>query len=522
MLPSELLAVWKRKGMIWPRYSRFSEDDLSVANSLIDAYSNHVGQKKSKLKEFADELEDKGFEYRFVRGLAFLLDKRSLFKRDDTVNTLELRRRIFETSRKLGIPTSQEERKRVVEAAAAELSIAARDAEQYLYADLDSELILEKFETVPAMELLKEYNFSLTQTLLFDSTETRFTTTGNWQNIFRAIKWLGLIYDTERDGGLWVKIDGPSSLFKLTRRYGTSMAKLLPAILANPHWTFEAKVLWKYTNEICSFKLESWKHSFLFMTPQTHAVTYDSSVERDFASRFEGLKSEWLLKREPEPILTGRQVMIPDFSFERDGVKVYMEIVGFWTEDYLLRKIEKLKKADANILVAVDEDLACGKIQSLEKQSQLKIVPFRKHVPLVPVIRFLEEAFKGTRMTQLEMMRSLPVVFTEPVVNYAEFAHRTGLSPETVKTVLTEKPPPEYVIMPTAMVRKDKLEQVARKIEEKANQSDPLPLSVVLRTIEAEGVGDATSILETLGYKVVWHGINVEKAEVAKAENAKK
>ena len=521
MLPSELLAVWKRKGMIWPRYSRFSEDDLLVANSLTSAYNGHVGQKKSKLKEFADELEDKGFEYRFVRGLAFLLEKRSLFKRDDRINALELRRKIFETSGKLGIPTSQEERKRIVEAATAELRIATQDAEQYLYADLDSELILEKFEMVPAIELLKEYNFSLTQTLLFDSTEVRFTTTGNWQNIFRAVKRLGLIYDTERDGDLWVKIDGPSSLFKLTRRYGASMAKLLPAILANPHWTFEAKVLSRYTNEICSFKLESWKHNFLFKTPQTLAVAYDSSIERDFASRFEGLRSEWLLKREPEPISTGKQVMIPDFSFERDGVKVYMEIVGFWTDDYLLRKIEKLKNADANMLVAVDEDLACGKVQSLEKQSQLKIIPFRKHVPLVPIIRFLDEAFKGTRMTQLELMRSLPIVFTGPVVNYAEFAHRTGLSPETVKTVLTEKPPPEYVIMPTAMVRKDKLEQVAGKIEEKANQSDRLPLSAALKMIEAEGIDDATSVLETLGYKVVWHGINVEKAEVTKAENTK-
>jgi predicted nuclease of restriction endonuclease-like RecB superfamily len=521
MLPSELLAVWKRKGMIWPRYSKFSEDDLSVANSLISAYSGQVGQKKSKLKEFADELEDKGFEYRFVRGLAFSLDKRSLFKCDDRVNAVELRRKLFETSGELGIPTSQEERKRVVEAAAAELRIATQDADQYLYADLDSELILEKFEMVPAIELLKEYNFSLTQTLLFDSTEARFTTTGNWQNIFHAVKRLGLIYDTERDGSLWVKIDGPSSLFKLTRRYGTSMAKLLPAILANPQWSFEAKVLWRYTNEICSFKLESWKHRFLFKTPQTLEVTYDSSVEREFASRFDGLKSEWLLKREPEPILTGKQVMIPDFSFERDGVKVYMEIVGFWTDDYLLRKIEKLKNADANILVAVDEDLACGKIQSLEKQSQLKVVPFRKHIPLAPIIRFLEEAFKGTRITQLELMRSLPIVFTEPIVNYAEFAHRTGLSPETVKTVLAETPPPEYVIMPTTMVRKDKLEQVARKIEEKANQPDRLPLSAVLKIVEAEGIGDATSVLENLGYKVVWHGIDVEKAEVTKAENTK-
>jgi predicted nuclease of restriction endonuclease-like RecB superfamily len=127
MLPSELLAVWKRKGMIWPRYSKFSEDDLSVANSLISAYSGHVGQKKSKLKEFADELEDKGFEYRFVRGLAFSLDKRSLFKCDDRVNAVELRRKLFETSGELGIPTSQEERKCVVEAAAAELRIAMQE-----------------------------------------------------------------------------------------------------------------------------------------------------------------------------------------------------------------------------------------------------------------------------------------------------------------------------------------------------------------------------------------------------------
>ena len=521
MLPSELLAVWKRKGTIWPRYSKFSEDDLSVANSLVSTYRSHIGQKKSKLKEFADEFEDKGFEYRFVRGLAFLLEKRSLFKRDDRVNAVELRREIFEKSGELGIPTSQEERKRVVEAAAAELRITTQDADQYLYADLDSELILEKFEIVPAIELLKEYNFSLTQTLLFDSTQARFTTTGNWQNIFRAIKRLGLIYDTEREGGMWVKIDGPSSLFKLTRRYGTSMAKLLPTILANPHWTFEAKVLWRYTNEICNFKLESGKHRFLFKTPQKLEVTFDSSVEREFASRFDELKSKWSLKREPEPILTGKQVMIPDFSFERDGVKVYMEIVGFWTDDYLLRKIEKLKNADANILVAVDEDLACGKIQSLEKQSQLKVVPFRKHIPLVPIIRFLEDAFKGTHIAQLELMRSLPIVFTEPIVNYAEFAHRTGMSPETVKTVLTETPPPEYVTMPTTMVRKDKLEQVARKIKEKANQLDRLPLSAALKIIESEGIGDATSVLENLGYKVVWHGIDVEKAEVTKAENTK-
>jgi len=345
--------VWKRKGTIWPRYSRFSQDDLAVASSLIETYSTHVGCKKSRLKEFADELEDKGFEYRFVRGLAFLLEGRSVFKCDARINTSELRRKIFEASGKLGVPTTQEERKRVVEAVASELRRTEQEVERCLYADLDSELVLEKFQTLPPIELLKEYNIRLTQTLLFDATEARFTTTGNWQNIFRAVKRRGLIYEIEKDGGLWVKIDGPSSLFKLTRRYGTSMAKLLPAILVNPDWRFEAKILWKYTNEICNFKLESQRDGFLFRTSQPSAVAYDSNVERNFAQRFEALKSGWLLKREPEPVSAGKHVIIPDFSFERDGVRVYMEIVGFWTDDYLVRKIEKLKNVEASMLVAV-------------------------------------------------------------------------------------------------------------------------------------------------------------------------
>jgi hypothetical protein len=33
---------------------------------------------------------------------------------------------------------------------------------------------------------------------------------------------------------------------------------------------------------------------------------------------------------------------IPDFAFEKYGIRVYLEIVGFWTNDYLVRKIQKI------------------------------------------------------------------------------------------------------------------------------------------------------------------------------------
>ncbi len=517
MLPSELLAVWKRKGMIWPRYSRFFEDDLTVANGLIEAYKNHLGQKKSVLKDFADELEDRGFEYRFVRGLTFLLDRRSTFKCDNRAEPLTLRRKIFETTGKLGIPTTQEQRRSVTENVAAELKITPKEVDDFLYADLDSELLLEKFDPPSTLDLLKQYNLSLTQTLLFDSTELRFTTSENWQRIFHTIKRLGLIYEIDRDYGLSVKVDGPVNLFKLTRKYGTAIAKLLPIILSNTQWTVEAKVLWKYTNEICNFKLESWKHNYLLKPPLTPDAQYDSSVEQTFATNFESLKTGWTMKREPEPVSAGKQIIIPDFSFEKDGVKVYMEIVGFWTPEYLQHKVEKLGKADAKMLIAVDENLACQKVTDLGKQPHLQVIFYKDRISLAPVLHFLDEAVKGTHTTQVETLRNLPIIFTEPVINYGEFAERVGSSIEAVKTALTEKAPSDYAILPNSLVRKDKLDQIRKKLEQHIEQSGRLALSFAVEIVEAEGLEDATSVLETIGFKITWHGINAEKAEIIKA-----
>jgi predicted nuclease of restriction endonuclease-like RecB superfamily len=518
MLPSDLLAVWKRKGVIWPRFARLSEKNLEVADSLIRIYSVNVGEKKRVVKEFVDELEDRGFDYRFVRGLSFLLDRRSLFRCDCKVNPADLRRNIFQATEKLGLPTTLERRSRVVGTVASELGMTQQALEESLYADLDSELVLLKFDPLPPNDLLREYNVSLTQTLLFDSTELSFTASGNWQRIFYTIKKLGLIYDAYQNGKFRVKIDGPASLFKLTRRYGTSMAKLLPVVISNPEWTVEAKILWKYTNEMYDFKVESWKHRALLKAyPQN--VSYDSAVEEDFAERFQALKSGWLLRREPEPVPAGKHVIIPDFSLEREGVRVYVEIVGFWTAEYLLRKIEKLKKIDADMLVAVNESLACEKLASLEKEPRLNVIYYRDKIPLAPILRHLEESLRATHAEQKGFVKNLAAVFTEPIVNYEEFAARIGVSPEAVKTALTEKPPQGYVLTSKSLVRKDKLERIRDKIEKQISQTAKLPLTEATKIAEAEGVEEVTSILETLGYKITWHGISPEKAEVLKPKD---
>jgi hypothetical protein len=516
MLPSELLAVWKRKGVIWPRYAKLLDDNLEVASGLIGVYKNHVGEKKRVVKEFIDEIEGKGYDYRFVRGLSFLLDRRSRFECNDKIGAVDLRRKIYHATRKPGSPTTPEQRKRILETVASELKATAEMVEEFFYADLETELILKEFEPLSPLELLQEYNLSLTQTLLFDSTEVKFTSSGNWQRIFHSVKKLGLIYEAFRDGGFWVKVDGPASLFKLTRRYGTAIAKLLPVIVANPEWTVEAKILWKYTNEICDFKMESWKHHALLRKPKEAIASFDSAVEEDFAERFEALATGWLLRREPEPVLAGKQVIIPDFSLEREGVRVYLEIVGFWTVEYLLRKMEKLKKVDVDMLVLVNENLACEKMARLEKHAKLNIMYYRDRVSLAPILRCLEQAFREVKARQTGFVKDLPLVFTEPIVSYEEFASRIGVSSEAVKAALTEKPPQGYTVMSSEAVRKDVLEHIQKTIEEQIGQKGQLHFSEAVKAIETEGVKDATSVLEALGYRVIWRGISSEKAEVVK------
>jgi len=516
LLPSNLLTVWRRKGTIQPRYAKPSTENLQVANKLIDAYKYGIGKKKNILKKVADTLEDEGYDYHFVRSLSLLLDRRSVFKCTSQTDPAALRQKIFEATGKTGPSTSLKQRTSIIEKVADHLKMSGEELEEAMYADLESELILREFKTVSAQDLLDKYNLSLAQTLLFDSTELRFTVSGNWQKIFFRTKRLGLIYDAHKEKEIWVKIDGPASLFKLTRRYGTALAKLLPTIISSLKWTVEAKILWRFTNEIYTFKLESWKHAPVFGTRQA-IEAYDSSVEEDFSRRFTALSSNWQLKREPEPVIAGKNVLIPDFSFERQGAKLYMEIVGFWTTEYLMRKIEKLKKTKERILVAVDESLSCERLTKLETKQSLNIIYYRHKIPLPPILRYLQQSYKEARTQQIELLKNLNVTFTEPVIKFEEFANRTGVSIEAVRALITEKTPSNYILLPDSLIRKEKLEQLKKKLNAQIAKTGKLSLTEAEKISQTEHV-DFTSAIQNLGYKIIWHGINTENAEIVKNE----
>lgn len=46
----------------------------------------------------------------------------------------------------------------------------------------------------------------------------------------------------DADTGFTITIDGPTSLFKVSNRYGLALAKMIPALLHVSKWKLEAKL----------------------------------------------------------------------------------------------------------------------------------------------------------------------------------------------------------------------------------------------------------------------------------------
>ena len=136
------------------------------------------------------------------------------------------------------------------------------------------------------------------------------------------------------DSGYLLILDGPTSLLKLSTRYGMGLANWFPALLlVDTPWRMEATIRWGKRGLRKQMLLDSE------MGLQSHyrdTGTYTSRIEEWFETRFEALESGWKLNRQAPPIqLGGEAVIVPTYSLEKEGRVAYFDIVGFWRKKWL-------------------------------------------------------------------------------------------------------------------------------------------------------------------------------------------
>ncbi len=481
-----------------------------------------VGRRKGMLLERLRGVEDESRDFKLVRGLSALLERRSIFEAESALDPKTARMAVFEEASRARVAT-QEERNEVLCRVSAKQGVSTETLEKTLYSDIEEELVLKRFEPLDPESLLRHYNLSLTQTLLFKSLRVEFTASGNWKNIFRDVKRLGLIYSVERDdgGNFIVSLDGPLSLFKLTERYGTSIAKLLPQITMSESWKIKVEILIRNKGgRVYAFEADSKELSSLLSVaafdnggegrPRA-SLLYDSSVEERFARSFASYGTGWTLRREPEPLLAGKHVLIPDFSFEKDGLKVYLEVVGFWTSDYLERKISKLNSiAGVDMIIAADEGLACSKLDRLKGKAL--VVYYKKEVPLKPIVDHLKEKEASILRTQAEAIRKDTITLKGDVVGFGDIAKEKSVSVDSLKVALRDFKAEGYERVGDLFISKTKLDEIDGKLTGVERLVD------ALRITEASGVKeeDGQKVLDALGYTSAWEGMDMSKVRISR------
>jgi len=522
VFPLELLRVRTIKGQIKPVYADLTSENLDLATKLLWLFQTHVGKRKGDLFEKVSAYETIGFNYKLVRGLSLILERLSSFQVEAVVDPFFARRMIFEETNRRGLVSTAEMRSQVLNAIAKHFNVTDEELEKSFQADLESELVLKEFTPIDPSELLKRYNLALTQTLLFRSIFMEIKVSEHWKEVLRQIKFHGLMYSAENNGEVFsITVDGPLALFKLTQRYGTSMAKVLPTVVAAHNWEISSSILRvsQFGKRILKLNLTSSvvgnkiKPSRMLREGDDEAK-FDSLVEEKFFKDFQSLNTAWKIIREPPPLIVGRHVFVPDFLFEKNGIKVYMEIVGFWTTKYLETKIKKLRQLQGiEILIAADEHLACDKLKQIKGQ----LIYYKGKVPLKPILNFLKSTEETFIQLELENLKLPQLDLNGDVVELRRLAKEYGVSNEALRRKLEGFNTESYTLVGDMFVSNEKLQEIDLKI---ASLTDP-SLSQVIHVIEDEGIEKPFAILSTLDYDIQWQGLDLDNSSIRKKQRGR-
>jgi hypothetical protein len=235
-------------------------------------------------------------------------------------------------------------------------------------------------------------------------------------------------------------------------------------------------------------------------------------VEQDFARRFKVLHSGWKLTREPGPLPVGRRVMIPDFLFEKAGMKVYMEVAGFWTPEYLRHKLQQLRDVEGvDMIVAADRSNACQRLDRMGRR--LNIIYYKRKVPLRFILDHLNSREDELRKHQLKKLQGMDLKVEGAVVEVKEIAEKLDVLESVVEEEFRERSISGYNLLGDVLIREDVLKMIEKRLNQRITEGD-LTLREATQLIEKWGGVRPTRILETLGYRIEWHGIDPEKARV--------
>ncbi len=268
----------------------------------------------------------------------------------------EVRRAVFRAAATVGASPHS-----VLDWAAQRYQTTSEAILDLLFSDLPSERPLAPpREDLSPNTLALMTNLSLAQGFVFRDVGLSVRLFGKARPVVRHAKLKGLICTIQRedDADLQLDISGPLALFRRTLVYGRSLAQLIPFLA----WCdrFELRANCVLRDQAGALHLSNRDPVF----PGDPPKAYDSRLERRFARDFGKVALDWMIIREPEPVQADGTLLFPDFALihrQNAKRKWLLEVVGFWTPQYVSEKLGRLRAADLdNLILCIDEERDCA------------------------------------------------------------------------------------------------------------------------------------------------------------------
>jgi predicted nuclease of restriction endonuclease-like RecB superfamily len=326
--------------------------------AVLDAFDAYIGRRVAEREaELPGRVRmiarDHGVAARVAEGALHLLSRRFKAQVRSAVEPREARRVVFEESAHGDLF----DRSAVLRRAGARLSVTVDAVESSLFADRPAarRIVAPAVPLLPS-EAIEAYNLALVQGLLLRSERVVVDVREHVRAVVRFAKLTGLLcLCSAREQGTRLEISGPLSILRHTTKYGFALASFFPAVVSTAQFHLEA---------LCVLRGEP-KHVTVEATDRiarTHKLPRDadSAVERALARDVRRIGGPWTLEREANAIPVGHRLFFPDFTLRRPGAAILVEIVGFYTPEYLRSKLEVLRQArDYPVIACIDESLAC-------------------------------------------------------------------------------------------------------------------------------------------------------------------
>ena len=392
MLPERLLDLDLDEARVRPRYLT-TRGHLWV-QSLLETLTACVGQPRELVQRRLQRPARLGESWFAWRALGALMLRRHGFEVAACAKPQQLRRAVFCHAGAAGPDAS---RARVLTLAAADLEVSPRELERDLYADIPAARVLRPLaEPAGVEEVIEAYNLALAQGLARCAERLTVTMEGNIKAVLRFAHLRRLLCQAEQDPGggpVRMSLSGPLSLFHHTTKYGNAMAAWLPVLLRAPRWRLEATCMVRD-------RRRSWSASHTDPLGTTHRPVkrFDSVLERRFFGDMSRQAPRWEVLREADPVQLGRSILCPDFTLvdRARGLRLPVEVVGYWTPEYLRRKWEVLRSLPPGSpwLVCLDEALAS---EAGEPPPGVPFFRFCKRIDVAQFLAFVERWIRQER-----------------------------------------------------------------------------------------------------------------------------